>query len=782
MKKITFFNERLINKYLVSKTKLLFTLIITSCMTVVGQNVNIPDANFKAFLVSNTSINTNGDNEIQVSEANTFNGSFNAVGLGISNLTGIEAFTNLAAFSASNNMITSVDLSQNTNLVEVRLVNNLLSNINVSALTNLIFLQLTDNPITSLDVSNNPNLETLLLDNGQLTTIDVSNNPSLRQLEIVGNQLASVNITGLTMLEEIILFNNQITSIDLSTNSQLTFVRLDSNNLTSLNIANGNNGIINTFFADLNPNLSCIQIDAGFTPNSNWFADSTTSFSSNCNSTQGITYVDLNATGNNDGTSWANAYTDLWGALDNINNGDEIWIAGGTYRPSLYPVKTYGVNNDNIKIYGGFSGTESSLQDRDISLIHTTNETILSGDINNNDDTNVSFGNSTRTDNSNAVIKILKPGIILDGLTISDGYADELSGNDRIGAGIYLDPIANVFTMENCIIKDNVAFWAAGMYISPTFNSNIKINACVFENNLGVLTGAFYAVPVSGSTMNLRITNSLFNGNRTEDDSVTDPGNIRRGLGAPAGWIRAFNSNSVTNTTLVNNTFVNNVATGTGASTDFPVLGLSKSNSNSANSSNVIANNIFWGNTRNNSQTSIAVGQVVDAYNFTSSQIYDNIDEDGFTNLGVGVGLINNSNTDPNLTTDFKLQSTSTAAIDEGNNNAIPTGIELDLAGNDRIENTTVDIGAYEFSSTLSIDDVNFLNFTLYPNPATSLVNIKTNKKVDLISIYSVLGKKIITKKDTKTIDISQLNRGVYLMRVYYSNQSQSTTLRFIKN
>lgn len=502
----------------------------------------------------------------------------------------------------------------------------------------------------------------------------------------------------------------------------------------------------------------------------------------NYTSAPDILYVDLNATGNNDGTNWTNAYTDLWDALDNINDGDEIWIASGTYRPSLYPVKTYGVNNENIKIYGGFSGTESSLQDRDMSLIHTTNETILSGDINNNDDSNISFGNSTRTDNSNAVIRILKPGITLDGLTISDGYADGLSGNDRFGAGIFLDPLANIFTIENCVIKDNVAYWGAGMYINPTFNSNIKINACVFENNLGVLTGAFYALPESGTTMNLRITNCLFNDNKTEDDSVTDAANIRRGFGAPAGWIRAVNSNSFTNTTLVNNTFVNNVATGTGANTDFPVLGLSKSNGIGGFGFNTIANNIFWGNTRNGGQTSTSLGKVVDIINFTETQISNNIDEDGFAALGVGVGLINNSNTNPNLTAEFRLQASSTAAIDSGDNNAIPTGINQDLAGNDRIENTTVDLGAYEFSSTLSNGDFNLSNFKIYPNPASSILNIKSERAVELITIHSALGKKVMTIKPTKTIDISRLKTGVYLMKVVYVNYPESTTLKFIKN
>ena len=51
-------------------------LLILLCLPMIGfgQNVNIPDANFKAYLVGNILINTNEDTEIQVSEANSFNG------------------------------------------------------------------------------------------------------------------------------------------------------------------------------------------------------------------------------------------------------------------------------------------------------------------------------------------------------------------------------------------------------------------------------------------------------------------------------------------------------------------------------------------------------------------------------------------------------------------------------------------------------------------------------------------------------------------------------------
>ncbi|MFY7670834.1 LamG-like jellyroll fold domain-containing protein [Tenacibaculum sp. MEBiC06402] len=495
-----------------------------------------------------------------------------------------------------------------------------------------------------------------------------------------------------------------------------------------------------------------------------------------------IKYVDLNATGNNDGTSWANAFLSIDEALtNNFNPGDEIWIAKGTYYVSPLPsINSFFIDKDNVKIYGGFAGNEVSITDRDPDLIHSTNQTILSGDKNNNDNGIVSFGNSSRTDNSDHVVVVSGSGVTLDGLTIADGNADGLTGDSRYGAGIYLFGNANVLTVENCILKDNVAYWGAGMLINPPFNSNIKINACVFENNLGVLTGAFYAIPASGTTMNLRITNSLFNGNRTEDDNVTDSGNLRRGLGAPAGWIRAFNANSAVNSIIVNNTFVNNVAGGSGNS-DFTVMGISKSNSNTGTSNNTIANNIFWNNTIFNGTVSRALGRVVDQLNVSITQVFNNIDEQGLTNVG-GIGSNNNSNTNPNLTADFKLQASSTAAIDAGDNNAIPTGITLDLAGNNRIENSIVDIGAFEFSSTtLSVSDLDIVNFKMYPNPASNILTIKTDNEIDQVVIFSVLGKKAMTIKNTNIIDVSNLNKGIYLVRIT-TKDNKRINRKLIKN
>ena len=70
------------------------TLLLLSfflSVSLFSQNVYIPDANFKNYLVNNPEINTNGDTEIQVSEASSFIGEIDCGGFNISDLTGIEA-------------------------------------------------------------------------------------------------------------------------------------------------------------------------------------------------------------------------------------------------------------------------------------------------------------------------------------------------------------------------------------------------------------------------------------------------------------------------------------------------------------------------------------------------------------------------------------------------------------------------------------------------------------------------------------------------------------------
>ena len=97
------------------KLTFLTAILLALPMIGFGQNVNIPDAIFKAYLVGNFAINTNGDNQIQVSEASAFSDTINCSYMNISNLTGIQAFTALTSLFCNNNQLTSLDVRNGNN-------------------------------------------------------------------------------------------------------------------------------------------------------------------------------------------------------------------------------------------------------------------------------------------------------------------------------------------------------------------------------------------------------------------------------------------------------------------------------------------------------------------------------------------------------------------------------------------------------------------------------------------------------------------------------------------
>ncbi len=121
-------------------------------------------------------------------------------------------------------------------------------------------------------------------------------------------------------------------------------------------------------------------------------------------------YVNVNAQGTNNGSSWQNSYTDLQKAIEKAHPGDEIWVAKGTYYPTLENDRsaTFRLKED-VTLYGGFYGSEKELSRRNWAL----NTTILSGNIGDE---------SSKTDNSMHVVTTAN-NAVLDGFIVEDGYA-----------------------------------------------------------------------------------------------------------------------------------------------------------------------------------------------------------------------------------------------------------------------------------------------------------------------------------------------------------------------
>ncbi len=152
-------------------------------------------------------------------------------------------------------------------------------------------------------------------------------------------------------------------------------------------------------------------------------------------SAQNRLYVNQTAAGANNGQTWADAFTDLQDALAVAQAGDEVWVGTGTYYPTASTDRSISFEpKSGVKLYGGFAGNETTLDERD----WTAQLTFLSGDIGISGDS---------TDNSLNVVYLFQSdsNSILDGLTICFGLADNLSGantsRDRAicGGGLYIE-------------------------------------------------------------------------------------------------------------------------------------------------------------------------------------------------------------------------------------------------------------------------------------------------------------------------------------------------------
>ncbi|MFT5983981.1 MAG: hypothetical protein ACI9RM_002439 [Ulvibacter sp.] len=260
--------------------------------TTYSQIIDIPDDNFKAALLSNSAINTNGDNEIQESEAEAFTDTLNVEERGILDLEGIAFFTNLTYLKCTLNYLTSLDLSYNTALTNISYGKTSLTNLDLSANIALTSISCEYMNLTHLDVSANTELAILNCNQTDLNSLDLSANKKLAILNCSYTDLASLDLCANKNLFHLKCDSTQLSSLDLSANTTLNSLDCSNNNLTSLNLKNGNNDISNNtntnldkwnFNAKGNPNLSCIEVDSESYAVANWTSiDPASSFSEDC--------------------------------------------------------------------------------------------------------------------------------------------------------------------------------------------------------------------------------------------------------------------------------------------------------------------------------------------------------------------------------------------------------------------------------------------------------------------------------------------------------------------
>jgi hypothetical protein len=148
-------------------------------------------------------------------------------------------------------------------------------------------------------------------------------------------------------------------------------------------------------------------------------------------------------------------------------------------------------------------------------------------------------------------------------------------------------------------------------------------------------------------------------------------------------------------------------------------------------------------------------------------------------------GVNGNSTANPLFvsSSDFSLQNGS-PAINAGDNNLYNLvgnlATDKDLAGNARLDGTTIDMGAYEYQgSTLSVSNTYINKLIVYPNPTSDILNIQSSAfKVQNAKIYDASGK-LVKIFNGNSVNVSNLPEGVYVIAV--EDGGTKTKMRFIK-
>jgi len=448
----------------------------------------------------------------------------------------------------------------------------------------------------------------------------------------------------------------------------------------------------------------------------------------------GILYVNKSVSGGgHDGSSWTDAMPELADALKwarenqtlwTAQNPLQIWVAGGTYQP-LYRADNMSGNNPagrnnafvlvkDVKVYGGFAGTETSLEGRDLSLI--ANQTTLSGDFNNDDVVTGTGSSLAFTGNGeNAYHVVISVGdvgtAVLNGFTISGGNANdvfnsitvnlvELSGN--AGGGVYNSSSSPV--LSNLTISSNTALSGGGMCNASS--SPILTNVTISSNYAGYDGGGMYNSLSSPVLTKVTISSNtvVYSGGGMSNNSSSSPvlTNVTLSSNSASGG-GGMSNNSSSSPVLTNVTISSNTASIGGGMYNY------------YSSSPQIRNSIVWGNDIFNSSS-------IPNYSYSIVQGTGN----GWSTFGTDAG--NNLDADPMFSNaaggDYTLQPGS-PAINAGNNSLYEagktpdlSGITTDLAGNARIQKGNVDIGAYE--SAYSPNPVPNANGILYVNKSVS--------------------------------------------------------------
>jgi hypothetical protein len=192
-------------------------------------------------------------------------------------------------------------------------------------------------------------------------------------------------------------------------------------------------------------------------------------------------YVNSAATGQNTGANWPNAFTNLHDAFIVAQDGDEVWVAQGVYHPSETGNRALHFEPlSGVRLYGGFSGTETQLTDRPAD-----GKSTIDGDIGTPGDS---------LDNSYNLVYLYHPDstTLIDGFVFKNAVANNPAGANGqpglSGAALYIDGANSIAypLIRNCQFMNNTAQRDGGaVYINGAGTGSVSpgFERCVFRAN-----------------------------------------------------------------------------------------------------------------------------------------------------------------------------------------------------------------------------------------------------------------------------------------------------------
>lgn len=461
-----------------------------------------------------------------------------------------------------------------------------------------------------------------------------------------------------------------------------------------------------------------------------------------------IVYVNSNATGNNDGSSWVDAYTNLQDAVQATQSGD-IWVAEGIYKCTEDSDREISFEvNTNVNLYGGFPSSQNpTMEDRDWEAFPT----ILSGDIGMEGDT---------SDNSYNIIDITSWDPFdntIDGFTFTAANASYGAGAIDVSGLFDFD---SKVTIQNCAFINNYAgYEAAAIGASWT---DLVVDNCTFkENHAGYGGGAisYFSDHFPTDAISFVCKNSTFADNSAGYEAgaidIVGSGSFYNCLfdnnfaDYEAGAISHF---SYGNVKSVNCTFVNNTTNGEGSV--FDIFTWDDVSSIGAQFTNCI----FNGNSGDGLITTGGQAKNVSVFYSMLENCPPDVSCDNHSIFADDPGFLEGGN--------YRL-NTHSPCIDTGLNNALPADITTDLDGNARITNYVVDMGAYELEGRANEPIIS--EIAVYPNPVQDYLSVRTNGVPSAYYLVNVQGQILKHWTTTNlpaiyTIDMQQLNDGIYML------------------